>query len=107
MKKYLYIFNWFFSRLWFEQFQAAPTPLRYDRTILPETDSLYSLGSAVKAWLKIYADEICLAGDCQTSWPGWRRATLPPPPPITGFLPKTISSLKVQSNFTTALGGHR
>jgi hypothetical protein len=67
MKKYLYILIGF-SLAFGLTVSAAPT-LRYDRTILPETDSLYSLGSAVKAWLKIYADEICLAGDCQTSWP--------------------------------------
>ena len=67
MKKYLYILIGL-SLAFGLTVSAAPT-LRYDRTILPETDSLYSLGSALKAWLKIYADEICLAGDCQTAWP--------------------------------------
>jgi len=49
-------------------FGAPSANYRIERTILPETDSYYELGTTTKAWLRIFTDEICLAGDCQTTW---------------------------------------
>jgi len=46
---------------------GAPT-LTQQRTILPETDNLYDLGTSTKYWRDLFVNEICLAGDCQTSW---------------------------------------
>ena len=47
---------------------------RLERSLIPELDSLYYLGTStpsVKAWLAGYFDEICLTADtCQTTWPG-------------------------------------
>ena len=41
------------------------------RSILPELDSRYFLGTTTPstiAWKGLIVDEICLAGDCQTTW---------------------------------------
>lgn len=46
---------------------AAPT-YRIERTLLPETDSTYELGTSTRAWLRVFSDEFCLSGDCRTSW---------------------------------------
>jgi hypothetical protein len=51
---------------------AAPT-FELKRSLIPETDSTYYLGTtspSVIAWLKLITDEICLTGDtCRTTWP--------------------------------------
>lgn len=48
---------------------AAPTS-RLDRTVFPEADSTYELGTSTQAWLRVTTDEVCLTGDtCRTSWP--------------------------------------
>lgn len=48
---------------------AAPS-FRIERTLLPEVDSAYELGTSTRAWLRINADEVCLTGDsCKTVWP--------------------------------------
>jgi len=48
---------------------GAPTTI-YQRTLLPETDSTYELGTSTKAWLRINTDELCLTADsCKTTWP--------------------------------------
>lgn len=47
---------------------AAPTS-RIERTLIPETDNTYDLGSTLKYWANLYANQICLAGDCKTAWP--------------------------------------
>src|SRR3990167_3852125 len=39
------------------------------RNVLPETDSTYELGTSSRAWLFLYTDNLCLAGDCRSSWP--------------------------------------
>lgn len=39
------------------------------RNILPEADSTYELGTSTKAWLYLYTDNLCLNGDCRSSWP--------------------------------------
>ena len=51
---------------------GAPSQgIRYERSIIPETDSKYELGTSSKAWLRMNVDELCLTGDtCQSSWPG-------------------------------------
>lgn len=36
--------------------------------LIPITDNLYELGTSTKAFLKVYANEYCLQGDCITSW---------------------------------------
>ena len=46
---------------------AAPS-YRIERTLLPETDSAYELGTSTRAWLRVFSDELCLASDCRTSW---------------------------------------
>lgn len=48
---------------------AAPL-YRLERTILPETDSTYDLGTSTQAWRSFYANQICLTADtCRTTWP--------------------------------------
>lgn len=48
--------------------QAAPL-LQYSRTILPEIDSAYELGTSTQAWLRGTFDELCLTDDtCKTEW---------------------------------------
>lgn len=67
MKKLLalpIVFALFFSTVAF----AAPLYV-FQKTIIPEIDSTYTLGTTTKAWLNIYTDEVCLAGDCKTAWP--------------------------------------
>ena len=50
--------------------KAAPPLLNYSRTILPEQDSLYELGTSSAAWLRINTDILCLTADlCRTTWP--------------------------------------
>src|SRR3990167_6624041 len=49
---------------------AAPVATTL-RSILPELDSRYFLGTTTPstiAWKGLIVDEICLAGDCQTTW---------------------------------------
>lgn len=49
---------------------APSTQLRLERTIIPETDSIYDLGTSTRAWRDGYFDQLCLTADtCQTSWP--------------------------------------
>ena len=48
---------------------AAPE-VRYDKTIVPDADSLYDLGTSTNAWRNLYVDQVCLTGDtCETTWP--------------------------------------
>ena len=51
---------------------AAPI-FRVERSILPETDSTYYLGTTTPStvgWLSVITDELCLTGDsCKTAWP--------------------------------------
>ena len=43
--------------------------MTYQKTILPEADSTYDLGSSTLAWYKTNSDEFCLTGDsCISSW---------------------------------------
>ena len=54
-----------------EEALAAPsTEVTYQKNLIPLTDSAYTLGTTSKAWLNVYTDELCLAGDCQTTWGG-------------------------------------
>lgn len=44
--------------------------VRLERTMLPETDSLYDLGTTTKAWREGWFDTLCFTADtCRTSWP--------------------------------------
>lgn len=48
---------------------AAPSFV-FQRTILPEVDSYYELGTSTRAWLRVFSDTFCLTSDtCITSWP--------------------------------------
>lgn len=47
---------------------AAPSYI-FQPTILPQTDSLFDLGTSTRAWRNIFTDRLCLGGDCQTAWP--------------------------------------
>lgn len=49
--------------------KAAPTET-FLRNTLPEVTNTYDLGSLTKVWDTLFTREICLSGDCQTSWPG-------------------------------------
>lgn len=53
--------------------QAAPTS-RLERTLIPETNSTYYLGTtspSVTGWKGLITDQICLTSDtCRTTWPG-------------------------------------
>lgn len=41
----------------------------FHRNLLPITDSTYELGTSSRKWKNVYTDEVCLAGDCKTTWP--------------------------------------
>lgn len=47
---------------------AAPS-FSFQRTLIPETDSTYDLGTLLKAWRTVFTDELCLTGDCKSAWP--------------------------------------
>lgn len=43
---------------------------RLERTLLPEADSAYDLGTSSRAWRQVFADEFCLTADiCIPLWP--------------------------------------
>lgn len=52
---------------------AAPPSYSVQRTLLPETNSLYYLGTtspSTRAWKSIITDQVCLTADvCKTAWP--------------------------------------
>lgn len=59
-------FDWVYT-IFSEPLFGAPV-LNYSRTIFPEVDSTYELGTTTQAWLRTTTDEICLTGDtCYTS----------------------------------------
>lgn len=79
MKNLLYIFGlalgvFLILLSWDLRANAAPTS-NYSRTVLPETDSTYDLGSALKAWRTVFTDELCLSGDCKSAWPSGSGGT--------------------------------
>lgn len=42
--------------------------MRLERTLLPETDSRYELGTSSRAWYRVFTDELCLTADtCYTA----------------------------------------
>lgn len=48
---------------------AAPT-YRLERSIMPETTNTYELGTSTLQWLRGTFQNLCLAGDCRSVWPG-------------------------------------
>lgn len=48
-------------------FGAAPS-FTFQPSLIPLSDSTFTLGTTSKAWLNIYTDRICLAGNCQSDW---------------------------------------
>lgn len=79
MKKTIIILGIFIAALFggYLVVSAAPTVI-YQRTILPQTDSTYELGTSTKAWLRATTDELCLNGDCRTAWGGAAGASSTP-----------------------------
>lgn len=47
---------------------GAIDPVSYTKSLFPTFDSTSELGTSTRAYLRLTTDEICLAGDCQTSW---------------------------------------
>lgn len=48
---------------------APATEAIFQKNLIPVSDSLYTLGTTSKAWLNVYTDELCIAGDCKVAWP--------------------------------------
>ena len=42
---------------------AAPI-VRLERTILPETNSLYDLGTSTQSWRDVFLNSLCLSSIC-------------------------------------------
>lgn len=47
---------------------AAPI-YHLDRTIIPETNLTYDLGTSTSLWRNIYTNRLCIDTDCRTAWP--------------------------------------
>ena len=47
---------------------GALDPVSYTKSLFPTFDSTSELGTSTRAYLRLTTDEICLAGDCQTTW---------------------------------------
>lgn len=47
---------------------AAPY-FTYQRTLLPETNNAFDLGTSTAVWRDLFVTQICLSGDCKTAWP--------------------------------------
>lgn len=87
---------------------AAPTS-RLERTLIPELDSRYYLGTStpsVKAWLAGFFDELCLTADsCITSWPSGSGGGVGTTTPWTaGELAQVVDNGTVTSIATSSLG---
>lgn len=49
---------------------GAPTLNIFTRSLIPEIDSRYEVGTSTKAYLRGFFDELCLTADsCKTAWP--------------------------------------
>lgn len=93
-----------------EALGAPATEVTYQKSLIPFSDSLYTIGTTTKAWLNGFFDEVCLAGDCRTSWPAaggvsdWLQANGALTPSTTiGIRVKassTITGLTVDGNET-------
>lgn len=47
---------------------AAPI-FRVERTLLPETNNAFELGTSTRQWLRVFTESLCLNGDCRSAWP--------------------------------------
>lgn len=47
---------------------AAPY-FTYQRTLLPETNNAFDLGTTMSVWRDLFVTQICLSGDCKSAWP--------------------------------------
>lgn len=47
---------------------AAPI-FRTERTILPEANNTYELGTSTRQWLRVFTETLCLDNDCRSTWP--------------------------------------
>ena len=56
----------------FASASSAQTVFNVFRSLVPETDSTYYLGTttpSLRAWRAVITDELCLDSDCRTAWP--------------------------------------
>jgi len=89
---------------------APETQVTFQKNLIPMTDSTYTLGTTTKAWLNLYTDEVCLAGDCKTAWPVGGSGSFASSSPWTnGYLAyvvdnNTFSSVATGTLTTTATG---
>ena len=47
---------------------AAPYYV-FTRTLVPESNSAFDIGTSTLTYRNLYVDRICLSADCQTAWP--------------------------------------
>jgi len=74
-------------------FGAPTNSVRLERSINPETDSKWELGTSTLAWLRVFTDELCLNADCKTAWPGGSSAF--PFTPQTNYGTTTVATSTV------------
>ena len=65
----IYLITGVMPRFINEALGAPDTQVTFQKNVIPFADSLYTLGTTTKAWLNVFTDELCLAGDCKTAWP--------------------------------------
>ena len=84
---------------------AAPQYI-FQKSILPESDSKYSLGTttpSVNAWASVITDQLCLTGDsCKTTWPTGIGSGLATTSPIASSNLLVYSSVGTGSAFGVA-----
>jgi hypothetical protein len=86
---------------------AAPY-YTYQPTLLPQVTNNSDLGTSTKYWRYLYTNNVCLAGDCRSAWPGASAATyLSSSSPWTvGGLTYVVSNSAISSVATTTLTGN-
>lgn len=68
-KKILLIIPIVLGSLFAASFALAASDVNVFRSIAPSTDATYDIGSSTSAWNNAYIQNICLSGDCRTTWP--------------------------------------
>ena len=49
----------------------------YQRTLLPETNNGFDLGTTTQVWRNAYITQLCLSADCKTAWPTGSGSAFP------------------------------
>lgn len=62
-------YNIFNPLSWFDGLTFGAPQYNLFRSLIPETDSKYYVGTSTIQWAGGHFDEICLSADCKTSWP--------------------------------------